>query len=113
MLSPINYFFIVFAGTILITRLVLLPQRVFYPKIHGQHIHHFVYGIILAIVSLFLGNIFLYGVGLGLFADEMPLMFTKKWTWGGYNSKLCRTEDIAIIFLVFILRNYILLPFKA
>jgi len=109
-MTEVAQFFLIFLGTIIVTRLVLLPQRILYPRIFGYHVHHFVYGIVLVVIALFLSNLFLYAVGLGLFVDELPLVFTQKWSWYRYNSALCRIEDVAIIVAIFLLRSYILLP---
>ena len=111
-MTPTTLFFLVFVGTIVVTRLVLLPKRILYPRVFGHHIHHFIYGIFILIIGVLASNLFLYAVGFGLFVDELPLVFTQKWNWNGYNSALCPVGEVGIIILAFLLRNYILLPLK-
>ena len=68
------------------------------------------YGVVITIASLLASNITLYGLGLGLLADEIPLFITNKWNWKGYDSLKSRLGVVIIIVIFFLLRKYILLP---
>jgi hypothetical protein len=65
-----HYFFLLFLVTILATRIFLYIKPVASPTIKGFRIHHWMYGVILIILSFIVSSIALYAVGLGLFVDE-------------------------------------------
>ena len=75
---PENYFFAVFLLTILITRIFLYYKPVASPTIKGLRLHHYMYGLVLAVVGFVLSNITLYGVGLGLFVDELTYILIRR-----------------------------------
>ena len=85
-----------------------LPDAQFYIGsnviLFGYHIHHFYFGILLICVAAWLAivgtNTFsnkqvavLYGVGLGLFLDEIGLLLT----WGDYHSSLSYTLSLLVL----------------
>lgn len=115
-LQDSNYFFTIFFATIIITRLSLLPKkRIVSPKIRGAHIHHYVYGIGLIILTFLIHSITLFAVGIGLFVDEIPMFATENWLfteedwhWDEYHSAKSLIILLFAMFLVYIFRWYLL-----
>ncbi len=100
------------------TKAGILPGKDFYIGsniiLFGFHIHHFYFGIILLILSGGLAIVerpyiknrslgIIYGVGLGLFLDEIGLLLT----WGDYFSGL---TYIITLFVLGIMFNIIFFP---
>ncbi len=105
-----TYFFLVFIVTILITRVELIPRRVHSPTIHGFRLHHYMYGLVLIVVSLFFSNLTLYAIGLGLFVDELPQLITGSWrNWNDYYSVKEIVRVMVLVVLVYFLSSYIIL----
>jgi hypothetical protein len=65
------YFFLIFLATIIITRIFVYIKPIASPTINGLRLHHYMYGLILLVLSLFVKNILIYAIGLGLFLDEL------------------------------------------
>jgi hypothetical protein len=104
-----NYFFLIFLGTIVLTRLVLNLKNMRSPMIYGLRLHHYMYGIILVIFSIFKSNPGMYAVGLGLFADEIPQIVPKvSVSWENYHSLKSIAVISVIIVLVYLLQGFIL-----
>ncbi len=116
--------FLSFLLTFVITRIYVyntnhdileLPFLISYVSIHGVHIHHLNFGIIILVITGFLGlydirpkthrtlAIF-YGIGLGLTFDEFALWLRLK---DDYNARI--TYD-AIITISIVLLNIIYFP---
>ncbi|MFT4261236.1 MAG: hypothetical protein ACMXX9_02265 [Candidatus Woesearchaeota archaeon] len=89
-----------------------LPEAQFYIGsniiLFGYHIHHFYFGILLIAIAGWLAIVkssslsnkaiaIIYGVGLGLFLDEIGLLLT----WGDYYSSLSYTISI-FVFAIFL-----------
>lgn len=89
-----------------------LPETQFYIGsniiLFGYHIHHFYFGILLIAIAGWLAIVkssslsnkaiaIIYGVGLGLFLDEIGLLLT----WGDYYSSLSYTISI-FVFAIFL-----------
>lgn len=77
-----QYFFLIFLTTILITRVVLYVKPVSSPTIKGFRIHHWMYGVLLILISFLAKNVPLFAIGLGLFVDELSYIII-----GGKNHK--------------------------
>ena len=109
-----DYFFLIFLGTIAITRFLFL-LKVGSPTIKGFRLRHYMYGVILIILALSNNNITIYAIGLGLLIDELPLILIKgpghkEHHWRGcedYYSSWCVAGVFIIIFLIYIFRNTI------
>jgi hypothetical protein len=96
----------------------ILPGKEFYIGsnviLFGYHIHHFYFGIILLVIAGWLAIVerpyiknrylaVIYGVGLGLFLDEIGLLLT----WGDYFSGL---TYIITLFVLGVMCNIIFFP---
>ena len=66
-----HYFFLLFLITILVTRIVLYVKAISSQTVQGFRIHHWMYGVVLVILSFIYSNIALFAIGLGLFVDEL------------------------------------------
>ncbi len=112
--------FIIFSSfiiTFIITRSFVIFHPNMWVVLNGYHIHHFVFGAVLIFIAGFLSLNYpnkhviyfssaLYGIGLGVFADEIGLIIT----WEDYWSNI--TYDVIILlssfFLLFIfLRDFL------
>lgn len=68
------------------------------------------YGLVIVGISMLFSNIVVYGIGLGLIIDELPLFIRYKnndFHWKEYNSNYSRIGVILCLILLFIFRNYI------
>ncbi len=114
-MTPGDYFYFFFLGTIAVTRVLLaFPKR---PKsIIGKiHVRHYMWGIVLAVITFFIKNLTLYAIGLGLVADELAPLLIKG---PGYRDEQWRgCEDyftawsvagaFLVALIVFLVRNYL------
>jgi hypothetical protein len=69
------------------------------------------YGLVIAGVAIAFSNIVLYGVGLGLIIDELPLFVRYKnshFHWKEYNSTYAIVCVLLCLIGVFVLKKYIL-----
>lgn len=72
-----DYFFLIFLGTITVTRLLLLNKGIASPTISDFRTRHYMYGIVLIVLSFFISNLTMFAIGLALLADELPLVIVK------------------------------------
>ena len=107
-----NEFFLIFLGTIIVSRLVLLNRKIYSPTIFGVRLHHYMYGIILTMISFLISDIYLYAIGLGLFVDQLPLFFIwRKWEWKDCYSIYYFVKLFICVLVIFLLKNYLILHF--
>ena len=78
------------------------------PTVYGFRLHHYMYGLAFIILAFFTSSLTLYGIGLGLFVDQLPLFTKRKWHWDDYDSIQCRLAVLLIIVVVYEFRNYML-----
>ena len=110
-----DYFFLIFLGTIAITRLLLVSHKMTGPTILGLRIRHYMLGIVLLVVAFLIHNLTIYAIALGLIADELPVIFAKgpghkDEYWRGcedYHTRWSFAGVLIIVLVVFILRNTI------
>ena len=76
-MSPINLYFFIFASTILITRLFLYLKPISSPTLKGWRVHHYMYGLLLILISIGAKNKNIFAIGLGLFIDEVPYLILR------------------------------------
>lgn len=100
-------FFLIFLGTIVFTRVCLAVKPVSSPTIHGFKLHHYMYGIVLMVVGGLIGNMPMFAVGLGLFVDELPILWKREFHYKEYKSIQCRIGVVVFIIIVFFLKDYI------
>ncbi len=70
-MSPPTTFGVIFLATVLVTRIALWAKPVASPTIRGFRMHHYMYGIALAIIGAIHHSVWFYAIGLGLFVDEL------------------------------------------
>jgi len=68
------------------------------------------YGVLLIILSLFLNNIWIYAIGMGLFVDEIPSPLLHGKTHTDYYSKKSLEILVILIIIIFFLKRFIILP---
>lgn len=102
------YFFLIFVLTILVTRIVLFIKPVASPTIKGFRMHHWMYGVILIILSFIFSSITLYAVGLGLFVDELSYILIGGKTHRDNYSTKSLLGTVIFILAIYLLRNQIL-----
>jgi hypothetical protein len=107
-----NYFFLIFAITIVITRVVVFLYPISSPAIGKFRVHHYMYGLVVSPIGLATHSIIVYAIGLGLFADELAYLLIGGKTHQDNYSKLSLLGTLILMILVFILRDYIILPFS-
>ncbi len=106
-----NYFFLIFLITIIITRVVIFFYPIPSPTIGKFRLHHYMYGILGIIIGLFLNSIIVYAIGLGLFIDELTYVLMNGKTHEDNYSKISLIGTLFFVILIFFLRNYLVLPF--
>ena len=107
-----NFLFVIVLSTVVLTRLWLLLKPISSPRLKGFKLHHYMYGLIIVGISIFLSNIILYGIGFGLIVDELPLFLRYKnnhFHWKEYNSIYSRLGVIICLVLVYIFIKYLIL----
>jgi len=74
--------------------------------------HHWMSGLIIAPVGLFLGITFLYTVGVALFIDELTYLILGGKNYKDYFSKESLLGTFVFVVLVFLLREYVVIPLE-
>lgn len=96
-----------FLPTFLIARLIVDTSPGLFLAVHGTHVHHFTYGIIVLASSGFLSLVWeqasrmilaiIYGIGLALSFDEFGM-----WLHLTNNYNIDQSEDVMVGILVFL-----------
>ena len=96
-----------FLPTFLISRLIVDTSPGLHLTVHGTHVHHLTYGIIVLAISGFVSLAFpkvprralavVYGIGLALAFDEFGM-----WLHLTSNYNLDSSEDAMVIILIFL-----------
>ena len=114
-MDNLDYFFVIFLGTVAATRLFMFLTKSTAPSIKSFRTRHYMYGLILVLVAFFVHNLTIYAVGLGLFIDELPAILVKgpghkEEQWNGcdaYNTPWCFAGVLIFIFLVYVFRGFL------
>jgi hypothetical protein len=105
-----DFFFLVFLATIVLSKILCLVKTRHSPTIKGFRTHHYMTGLLIVLISLFISNITLFAIGLGLFIDEAPLFIKwRKWTWKDNYSLESFLILLFLVLFVYIFRNNLLL----
>lgn len=110
-MTPEILFFLVASVTVLVTRLWLHFTKISSPRPRGFKLHHYMYGLVVAIIAISFSSVVMYGVGVGLIIDELPLFIRYKnshFHWKEYNSLYARVGVLACLILVWFLKQQIL-----
>ena len=104
-----NLFFAVFLSTIAFIRLFLLMWPISSPVVLDFHFHHYIYGLLIIIMSLCFNKPYvrttIFAIGLGFFADEVPMFFKHPWNWQVYDASWDRLATIFVALLVYWFRG--------
>lgn len=106
-----NYFFNIFILTILITRIFLFVSPISSPTVKKFRIHHYMYGVVGIFLGLLFHSIIIYGIGLGLFVDELTYLLIRGKTHKDNYSWTSLIGTVIFIILIFIFKSYLVLPF--
>src|SRR3989344_1058141 len=104
-------FFVIFITTVILIRLFLWFQPTPSPTVGGLRLHHWMFGAIVVPIALLFGSIPLYAASLGLFVDELTYLLIGGKTHEDNYSKISLLGTLFFIVLVFLLKNYLLIPF--
>ncbi|MDP2672375.1 MAG: hypothetical protein Q8O84_01020 [Nanoarchaeota archaeon] len=107
--SP-EYFFLIFIVTILVARFLPLFKRISSPKINKIKLHHYMYGVVLVILTFLFHNLTLYGIGLALFIDELLLLirYGNNFHWQEYDSTYSQFGLIFLVIIIYFLRDFLI-----
>lgn len=106
-----NNFFLIFAITIVATRLIIFFHPIPAPTIGKFRIHHYMYGLIAIAIGLTFQSIMLYAIGMGLFVDELTYLLMRGKTHKDNYSKISLLGTLILVTIVFIFKNYFVRPF--
>lgn len=101
-------FFLTFLGAIVVTRIFLYFNPRSSPTIKGFRLHHYMFGIFIALTGGIIQNIFVYAIGLGLFVDEIGYLIIGGKTHEDNYSVTSILILVLLVVFAFILRNQIL-----
>jgi hypothetical protein len=106
-MNPLEFLFLIIF-TIFATRIFLYFTKLSGPTIKGFRVHHYLYGIILIIISFFIKSGIILAIGLGLLIDELPLFFINDWSEKSYYSKKCLVGILIFITIIFLLLSILI-----
>lgn len=72
-----NQFFVIFFATVLTTRFFIYFFPISSPTIGKFRLHHYMYGIAVALLGITFNSIVIYAIGLGLFVDELTYLLMR------------------------------------
>src|SRR2546426_538449 len=110
MLTPADQFFIVFALTVAVARTWLFLWPIAGPTIHGVRIHHYHIGLLLLVSGAMCDSVLLYGVGAGLFGDELAFLLMRGRTHADNYSVMSLVGTAVVVVSVFLLRHVVVSP---
>ncbi len=105
-----TFFLIVFA-TVLITRIFLFIHPTPSPRVGPLRLHHWMFGLILIPLGIFLNSLLVYGIGVGLFIDELTFVLMGGKSHEENYLPISFVGTAFFVLLAFILRGYLLTPF--
>lgn len=73
--------------------------------------HHYMYGLILIVLSILFESLILYAVGLGLFIDELTYLLMRGKTHEDNYSTVSLLGTAILVTAVFIFKDYLILLF--
>lgn len=115
LVSDPNVFFWVIFGTVIVARAYLhgasLLRRklgrnlVPHPSLRGVRIHHYVYGMVLCLIGLYIRSVGLIAIGFGLIADEVWFVVGLHGDDTRYLSRSSLIGSAVMLLIVFLFRN--------
>ncbi len=67
----------IFLATIIVTRVALFVRPTPSPTVGGFRMHHWMFGVVLVPLGIFLHSVWIYAIGIGLFVDELGYLFIR------------------------------------
>ena len=107
-----NQFFIVVVVTIATTRVFLFLRPIPGPTIHGLRVHHYMYGMVAILAGILVRSVVVYGIGAGLFGDELTYLLIGGKSHRDNYSRLSLVGTLLIVIAVFFLRAYLVRPLE-
>ncbi len=104
-----HHFFMIFLGTVIVTRIFLFLKPIPAPTIKGFRIHHWMYGVVGILITLLIHSLILYAVGLGLFVDELTYILIGGKSHKDNYSKISLFGTVIFVIIVFVARDYLIL----
>ncbi len=98
-------FFLIFLGTIIIIRIFLYFRPTPSPTVKGFRFHHYIFGIIIALIGGIIQNLVVYAIGLGFFIDELGYLIIGGKTHEDNYSVSSILILVLFVILAFIFRN--------
>ena len=105
-----DLFFLIFIVTLVLTRVVLYIKPTSSPTIAGFRFHHYMYGMVLVAISIPFNWVYLYAIGLAFFIDEFTWLLMRGKNHADNYSWKSLTGTALLALLVFLLRDYLVLP---
>jgi hypothetical protein len=68
------------------------------------------YGIVIGLLGIVAGSIIIYGIGFGLFIDELTYLLMRGKTHEDNYSKSSLIGTIILLMLMYLFRDYLILP---
>ena len=106
-----SYFFPTFLATVAITRLFIFIYPIPAPTFGKFRTHHYMYGLIGIFVGLAFHSVMIYAIGLALFVDELTYLLIRGKNHNDNYSRISLLGTLFFVIIVFIFRNYFILPF--
>ncbi|MBI4918666.1 hypothetical protein HY837_01960 [archaeon] len=107
-----NYFFSVFVLTILATRFFVFFYPISSPTLYGFRTHHYMFGLVLAPLGFFLGNLTIFAAGTSLFIDEFTYILIGGKSHEDNYSWQSLFGTAIFVFLVFLFKEKFLIYFS-
>lgn len=104
----ITYFFLIFAFTILITRVYLYVRPTSSPTIGRFRLHHYMFGLAGVVLGIAFSSLTVFAIGLGLFVDELAFLLMRGKTHEDNYSKASLLGTLFFVAVVFYIQEYLL-----
>jgi hypothetical protein len=104
----LSYLFLVFAVTVLITRVFLYFHPKASPTVGGFRLHHYIYGIVGIVLGMAFSFLTLFAIGLGLFVDELAFLLMGGKTHEDNYSTISLLGTLFFVIVVFLTQSYLL-----
>ncbi len=106
-----SQFFLLFLVTILVTRIFVFLFPIPSPTIGKLRTHHYIFGVAGILVGLLIHSVIIYSIGFGLFIDELTYLIIGGKTHRDNYSKISLFGTLFFVILVFLFRDFIVMPF--
>ena len=98
-------FFAIFLVTILMVRIILYIKPLPAPTIRGWRTHHWMYGLVLIILSVIFKIIPLFAIGLAFFVDELTFLLMRGKTHADNYSRISLVGTFFFVVIIYLFRS--------